>query len=61
MSEMDLRLKAMAKHAPSQTDLRQARNGQWRMSIWFMTTEDADFWHRIFKAVMDEAANGKEG
>lgn len=52
----ELRLQTMAKHVPLNVDMRQAANGQWRASVWFSNSEDAEFWERIFKAVLKEAA-----
>lgn len=51
----DLRLKVMARHTPLIVNMQQSRNGQWRASIWLTNAEDADFWHRFFEAVMEEA------
>lgn len=54
----DLRLQAMARHVPLSVDMRQSTNGQWRASVWFNDSEDAEFWERIFKAAMQEATHG---
>lgn len=55
-TQNDIRLQVMAKHTPLSVRMQQARNGQWRASVWFASGEDAEFWERIFKAVMKEAA-----